>query len=254
VILYPEVDLEVPPAAGCGCLPFSRKVAGRFPAVGEVDQAPIVPEDQWVEYDLSDRVGDYTYDQGSLSTCCPNASAGAMRMEAALVGDPNPPILSAEAIHVLAGAGPNQGLEIGTALEILMKTGVPTVDLVPLHSDAFNRRNWKTGWEQSAAENQVQEAFFGQSYEAAGSMGQRGLAVVIGVFWQGGGGHAIFVVGYQKQRGVGGLLIKNSWGKSYGTNGVGWLSRSACSGIATFGCYGIRSRSLHTVPIPRPAA
>lgn len=248
--MYPLFD-EYPPAASLGCLPFTLKVASQFPEVGEIDEVPMMPEEEWMEYDLSDRVADHTYYQNGVPSCSGNAGAGLMRLEAKLAGIEKPPIYSAEGLQALSGAPANQGQEIGKIMETLIKIGVPTTEYVPLLRAAWDKRQWKQGWEENAAENRILEAYFGRSFEAAASMAQRGLGVEIGVIWTGGGGHAVYVCGMKRQSGQWGFLIKNSHGSSYGDNGVGWLPRSRCTAINYFGCYGIRSRRLNLV-VPQP--
>lgn len=209
------------------------------------DSVPIIPETKWPQYATlwRARIEDYTdqfwLDQGSVGSCAWECVATLVMLARIRAGLP----------HVLLNpwtgyAQTNRrdvGSDIANNATVAREAG-----LVP---DTFWPRaehRWQTlpqEWETLAEPYRIQEVFRVRNWLELGSCLSSGIPVGIGVWWKGGGGHAIAAVRMMPD---GGVLIKNSWSKTW--NG-GWDKpgyailprRQVEQGLADFSALAVRT-------------
>ena len=144
-------------------------------------------------------------------------------------------VLSSGNLYNRVCGGVDRGSALDDALEELVTNGVCTADL----QDPNEWRTLAPGWKQEARHFKVLE-FTDLNGSVAGlfSSLQRRQPVVIGVNWPGGGGHCVLAVGCRKDsRGNWEAEILNSWKKSWGDGGFGFLAQATLRTMPQFGCW-----------------
>jgi hypothetical protein len=234
------VDLEKPAAGRCGCHPRTMRVGAHplFRVWGTVDDCPIIPRSEWKTVSMRDRVWEIV-NQADQNSCCPSATRGGMQLLREICGMTRTQ-LSQGSLYGQVNDGRDQGANIMDALEALMKVGIaPTsiIDQYQWHPNKFPSR-----WQDHAAKYRLLEADDCPTFDAMVSAIQRPYPVVFGVNWAGGGGHAILGVGYDKEANA--VEILNSWDKTWGDGGFGFLTEKQCKAITTYGAFALRSPVL----------
>ena len=231
-------DLTQNPPFATGCLPRTSKVGEKahFPVMGTVEDCPIIPRASWQECSIRHKVWTVV-DQNPQNSCCPSATTGATMILREIAGEARI-ILSQGSLYGQINGGRDAGAGIEAALEAMMKVGICPVSMIDGHD--WQGRDWPSDWKTAAKKTRILEAFDCPNFDAVASAVQHRIPVVFGVYW-GSGGHAICAVGLKQISGVWNLEFLNSWGASWGDNGLGYLTESQCSGIKSFGAFAIRS-------------
>jgi hypothetical protein len=234
------IDLDKPPEGYCGCHPRPMKVGAnpRFKVWGTVEDTPIIPRNEWVTTSLRHLVWEIC-NQAQQNSCCPTATRGAVEIIRELTGLKRIRLSQGSLYNLIAG-GRDQGANIMDALEAMMKVGMCPDSIIDEYD--WQGRDYPSNWKTEAAKIRILEAFDCPSFADMISAVQKSLPVVFGVNWAGGGGHAIVCVGYDKPTNRAEIL--NSWDKTWGDGGFGYLTESDCRAIASYGAFAIRSVTL----------
>lgn len=239
----------------CGCLPRTTEPDGSiFPIVGDAgtEAVPLVPRSQWTETSLRHHVWNI-HNQGNQNSCCPTAYAGLLETLREIQGLARVPLSQAYPYHY-ANGGRDQGASLDAVFFAIRDKGITPASIV----DPMDWRgvNWPADVDDQAERWRIVEQWDMLHVDALGSSLEAGLPGVFGVFWQGGGGHAIYAIG--KRRAARGnswdFEIANSWGRQWGENGLGWLPESqVAEGIRYFGGWIPRLQRIQSDdPMPLP--
>lgn len=217
-----------------GCHPRQTRVGdGTFRVVGEVEDVPLLPAAEIVDHEI-DGLVPRIVDQGRQNSCCPSAAVGLFELVRELMGLPHVE-LSQGSLYGRINDGRDQGATIDSALIELMREGVCPTSVIDQYE--WHPSRWPANWREVAADYKVREAFDCPTLQHIYSCTMRAMPVLLGVFWTGGGGHAIYAVG----RKAGKVKIVNSWAVRWGEQGRGYLPESQVErGIRTFGAWGCR--------------
>ena len=225
-----------------GCLQRTTKVGdGAFRVFGDPGTPGLIGRSLWPalsQVPLDPFVW-HVINQSNQGSCMPSAGAGAVmicRENAGL----SRVVLSQASVYGQGNGGSDSGMGIDAGLKLIQEVGFCPVDLIDQYDwQGFRRGTWPAGWKDEAAKYRALEAWDCPTYDHAVSAVLRGFPVVLGVFWEGGGGHAIVMIGWNND--VGKPKILNSWGKSWGANGIGYLTEPQCKkGIDYFGAWALR--------------
>lgn len=235
------VDNTTNPNYFTGCNPRSTKVGAHLylPVAGTVEACPILPRSKWRPGTIRNHVW-HVINQSNQNSCASAATAGAAMIIRRIIGLPDV-VLSQAPLYKAVNNGRDGGSSIDDNLIALMEQGTtPAAVVAPLD---WNGPGWPADWQPQAKRYRLAEAYDCPTFDAAASALQNGWPVVFGVFW-GSGGHAITAVGLQHDGRTWSLEILNSWGKSWGDNGLGLLTEQNCRGLETFGAFALRSMIL----------
>jgi hypothetical protein len=169
--------------------------------------------------------------QGNQGSCCGCAGVDGMMASRAMQGLPHI-LLSQASLYGRGNGGRDQGMAIDTCLQLLMEDGggACPADLIdPMDWRGFWAGTWPENWRTVAAGFRVLEAYDCQTVEHVRACYKRGFPVIYGAE-----GHAVVRIGDD--------LDINSWGKSWGYNGLGrWVSESTIARqIGMYGAWGLR--------------
>jgi len=237
-----------------GCLPRTTNVGdGSFKVFGEPGTPGLIDPKLWPALSKVplDPFAWHTIDQSDQSSCCGCATGGGVMISREIAGLDRVVISQASIYGQRKDNRQDAGMSIDEGLKIIQDVGCTGVDTIDQYDwQGFRRKTWPDGWRNEAAKYRALEAWDCPTYEHAVSAILRGFPVVFGVFWEGGGGHAITMIGWD-----GSPRILNSWGESWGTNGIGFLTESQCKrGIEYFGAWALRVATDPTgdgdIPIP----
>jgi hypothetical protein len=244
LLTYLNDNRALPKGKLTGCMPRTTKVgAGKFPVMAADF---LLPRKQWKPTSIREIVPQIK-DQDGTNECCPHAGTGAMQDVRALLGLPYVE-LSPASVYRFGNGGRDAGMTIEDCLTILSERGA-------LPTSKYPALNWRAQYPADGAA--VAKGFRAVEWEDTintdyiGSAVQRGWPVVIGVWWSGGGGHAVVVTGWRPESPE--WEIQNSWG-NWGDSGFGHLPEGQVSrGIASFGAWALRLPSRpDTDPKPQP--
>lgn len=238
----------------CGCLPRTTEPDGSvFPIVGDAGTIPLKPRSQWTPTSLAHHVWNI-HDQGNQNSCCPTAYAGLLETLREIQGLDRIPFSQAYPYHY-ANGGRDQGASLDVVFFAIRDRGITPASIVdPMD---WRGKTWPADVDDRAAEFRIVEEWDMIHVDALGSGLEAGFPGVLGVFWTGGGGHAVYAVG--KRPAARGnswdFQIANSWGHDWGENGLGWLPESqVAEGIRYFGGWIPRfQRTPSNEPAPLPA-
>jgi hypothetical protein len=237
-----SIAVEGTPRPLGGCLPRTTKVgSGKFPAA--TIQVPFIAKkrSQWIKTGLHTRVK-HVYDQNGYNSCCPNAGMASSLIIREIQGNKRI-ILSPASVYKRINGGRDQGAAIEDCLEEVTKWGALPVENYPIN-------DWKQPYpanaDEIAAGYRDTEFVDIPNIEIAGTVLSAGFPLVVGVTWSGGGGHAICLLEVEPADGsdnftdntVVDFPFVNSWGTSYGDNGIGKLPEpQVAAGIRNYGCW-----------------
>lgn len=254
-------ELPPPPhSAKMGCLPRLTSPGEFLPILGDVETAPLVPRHKLSDMDLSPNDSP-ALNQGNQSSCTCASLASALQHVRNTMNGAN--ILPSWAtLYGPSNGGRDSGSAIDTALAHLMRVGIcpqqidgePYID--PFDWKGYYNGSWPDDWQTQARNLRLLEGWDCPSVDHVLSAMYHGFVSVIGVFWPGGGGHAIKLVGYDKTNKR--LRLQNTWSQAWGHRGYGWLDESVCAkGIPYFGAFTLRAASWHPLdpapPLPTPS-
>jgi hypothetical protein len=228
-----------------GCLVRRTKFGeGKFPIIAT---SIAKPRSQWVKTGLTTRVK-HIYDQNGYNSCCANMVAQSSLIIASIRGNPSV-ILSPASIYKKINGGRDAGAAIEDGLDCIANWGALPVNLYDVNDW---RKPYPASADQVAAEFKDTEWMDVPDVNVAGTILSAGFPVCVGVYW-GRGGHAICLTevepasgGEFTDNGTIDFLFANSWGTSYGDNGIGKLPESqVAEGIKAFGAWAPSSVLLH---------
>lgn len=225
--------LHIPKGVEWGALARVTQQGERFPLA---DSSILIPRSEWAPVSLRPYVW-HVINQGSQGSCCAAATAGAVMLIREQAGWGRT-ILSQASLYAQGNGGRDAGMAIDSALDAMREVGMTPIGTIPQYDwQGMRRGTWPKNWKEIAHEYRVVEWDECISTDMVGSILQRRRKpVIVGVFWQGGGGHAIVVTGWRD----GAWEILNSWGE-WGDHGFGELSEATLQkGIAYFGAWSPR--------------
>jgi len=252
----PPEPAPLHPAAARGCLPRLSYPGEFLPVLGDIETAPLIPRREIGKIDLTAH-DPPPVDQAAQSSCTAASLATAIR-HARLVAGGRLVDLAWSTLYGPANGGRDAGSAIDTAVNHLMRVGIcPAVLGGAEYIDPFDWRgyyngSWPDDWQTQARQYRLLEAWDCPSWDHMLSAMAHGYTGVCGVFWPGGGGHAITPVGYDPTNRR--VRLLNTWSAAWGNKGYGWLDESVLlRGIPTFGGFVLRSVSIaHDDPLPPP--
>lgn len=173
--------------------------------------------------------------------------------------------LSGGHLYGLVNNGVDRGAFLSDSIIALKNTGICPASVVPQLS--WQMRTWPSNWKESARENRALEAFDSNTFEALAVAAQRGFLSSFGIaigdefsnpdregyiapMRRSKGGHAITCVGLHYGRNAWWIKIVNSWGKSWGVNGFGFVPESYFKGNYVDG-WSLRSVTIGDTNIPQ---
>lgn len=216
-----------------GCLPRSTKVGERFNVLAD---AWLIPRNEW--QDISWRaVCGPILDQDGTNECCPHAAVAALHLIRRGCGRPDV-VFSPAWLYRWINGGRDAGAAIDDAINTLVERGA-------LPADQYPMLDWRkpepTNWERTAHLHRASEWNDCPTFEHIASAILRGWPVCFGVFWSGGGGHALCGIGLKAAGNVWRIEIQNSWGTGWQEGGFGYLPESQVTrGISSFGAWALR--------------
>lgn len=250
-----SLDPPIKPAnAKMGCLPRLSFPGEFLPIMGDVETAPLVPRHKLSDMDLSAHDAP-ALNQANQSSCTCCSLATALRHLRGVEGKPlfN---FAWSTLYGPANGGRDAGSAIDTAVNHLMRVGIapaeidgePYID--PFDWKGYYSGSWPDDWQQQCREFRLLEAWDCPSFDHVLSAMYHGYVSVIGVFWPGGGGHAIMVCGYDKTNKR--VRLENTWSAAWGERGYGWLDEEVCTrGVPYFGGFTLRAASYSRFdPLP----
>jgi len=247
-----EIDFDDPNRmadGNMGCHPRPMKVGAnpRFPVYGTVDEMPIIPRADWVECSLRHKVWQIV-NQASQNSCAAASTRGAVELLREINGQSRVE-LSHGSLYGQANGGRDQGANVMAILEAMMDVGIAPTSIIDQYD--WTDRDYPSKWKDHASMYKILEAWDCPTFDAMISAVQRGMPVVFGVNWAGGGGHAIACIGYKEGK----AEILNSWGADWGDGGFGYLTESQCKAITSYGAFAIRAATIPSAetlpPIPQ---
>ena len=212
-----------------GCLEREAPT-GAMPCLA--DRVEIIPRDKWEPRDLSNFVPS-VLDQGSHGACVGFGATQGAKVLRRIAGLPDKDLSPWDLYRMICG-GRDAGANIHSALSVLAKRGVATLDLVP--SFTLSSRD-TPDTKASAARNTIDEWFDCPDRASIATAIQIGYPVAFGVTvttsWTpdgdgwirpGGaarGGHCILGVGLVYRSSRWGVKFVNSWRDTWGIKGFG---------------------------------
>ena len=250
-----STDLPPMPAGvKCGCLPRLSFPGQHLPILGEFDSPPLVPRPQMRDVDLSPMDAPVVH-QGNQNSCTAASFVTAYRHARAVAGLSTVD-LAWSTLYGPANAGRDSGSPLDVVIAQLMRVGVcpthvggdPYID--PFDWQGFYNGSWPNHWIDVAKGYRLLEAWDCPSVDHLLSALHAGCVCPTGVFWPGGGGHCVSVVGWDNAARK--AKIQNSWGPSWAENGYGWISEKMLQqGLPYFGSFAVRVPTIAPVdPLP----
>jgi len=238
------------------CLPRVSKCGDApFPTV---DDSALIPRSKWVDVaGMSDFVWHFI-NQGSQGSCTAAGANTLMTVIRRILSLTNV-ILSQAVVYGLGNNGHDSGMPIDKALSILQKTGTVPVEVVDQY-DWDGSRRWPKDWREIAKSYRLLEAQDCPTFDHLVSRIQKGFPGLLGVYWGGGGGHAICATEYVNGKLGGPNTWGKNWNKGWGAHpkrsGFWQLSESdVASGIRNFGAWSGRvvTDPIGDGDIPQPS-
>jgi Papain family cysteine protease len=202
--------------------------------------APTVPRSEWKDIDRRTYFDDdYMLDQRSNGSCVGFCSAHALMRLRAIEGQRPHVRLSGAFTYSLINGGRNDGAQISDSLATLMKVGTCPESMAPW--DAIYPSRYKPEARVAAARFRILEAYKVNDFDELMSGIQLGFIGVGAVhvasrfstldrdgvcgFDRGPGNHAVTFQGAKRlPNGEWVLDMPNSWGRSFGENGHGYIT------------------------------
>jgi hypothetical protein len=200
------------------------------------DAVSLIPRDQWRDI-IADKDKLHSWlidncetvpvkDQDGLGYCHAYGTTSAIELSLSLAGYPHEE-LAAESIGGPVTGWRNQGADPQDDLEQAVNGGVCLASFMD-RPHSINPRNWKAGWKEDAATRKVREFWDlripGKEFDAIVSCAMRSEPVGLGYAWWGHFVHGVFQVRYNETTRRYEVMLRNSWGQSYGDNGFFWLA------------------------------
>ena len=131
----------------------------------------------------------------------------------------------------------DNGMNIEDCLKLLQVVGACSRKVIGEYDwEGYRRGRWPEDWPESAALHRIAEAWDCADEQAVMSAVALGHPVVYG-----SDGHAVIAIGFDKD----GIIILNSWGSSWGKNGIGrWPSNE----IPSYGAWALRCTTADDAP------
>jgi len=189
--------------------------------------------DDWLDYlangvqalDLTKYVWEVKDQTGP--SCTSNQAVGSIQLIREKAGLPRFPLSAASVFSFVGG---RMGSTVKDNLDRLVNVGCVPESLWP--SDEIYRRSPPPGFDAEAPKFRTREPYWCPDFDTATWQLLSGYPIGFGVDW-GGAGHSIIGirVRYDSSKGWGWDIL-NSWGASWGNNGIGTLwERQISSGI-----------------------
>lgn len=184
---------------------------------------------------LLDILGDVlqVQDQNGLGYCHAYGTVAEMEGAFVLAGYPYEQ-LSAESVGGPVTGWINEGADPSDDLAQAIKGGACLQSFMD-RPHSLNWRAWKEGWQQDALSRRVLEAddlrIPGKQFDAIVTCCLLNRMVGLGYMWWGHFVHGVYKVRHVNSRWE--VLLRNSWGTSYGDNGYFWLTEGTGRGQAT---------------------
>jgi len=203
-----------------GCLPRSTRLGDGTFIVGDESVLTIIPRDKLETMSMRPLIRNRV-NQGMQNSCASAATAGCVMLKRHDIGLADV-VLSQASLYRFVNGGRDSGSQLDDNLRQLAKVGIAPVSVVPQYNWQANPP-WPTTWVAEAAKYKALEWWDLADTMAIASAVSVGMPCVIGVFWSGGGGHAIVCIGIRvKADGSLEFEILNSWA-NWGDGQCGFL-------------------------------
>ena len=251
--------MQPPAGIAFGALPRKTKYGdGTFPLHSH--RWPLIPRSEWRPASLNRHVPRILSQLDGM--CTRNASVLGIEAERSMRGRGDNPPLSAE-YHYLRHNLWGVGSSLDDALIELQQEG--TISLADCGGVQMrSRAEFPHDHEILAEQNRLFEAIdLNADFDAVATALQRRHPCLVGVRWEGGGGHAVLATQLlEVQRGRWAIRGPNSWGEEWGEvpgytdDEIAWLktnnrrplsggfftlTEAECRDFATFGCWAFGS-------------
>lgn len=218
-------------------------------------RAPLlIPEDQWVPFDLRQVDPNPVKDQGQYGACVGHGTAHAVEFARWIAGQPTEE-LSAWYVYAILCNGVDQGASIGEALRLVLDQGTCLDATVP--HGTINPRRLPAAAKAEAQRFKVEigapHESFAEMMSAAQLRRPGVFSIHVGAnfdridgngvvgYSRGAGNHAI-AYGYGAKKlpsGEWAQLFKNSWTKDWGDGGYAWFTARHVDGQPYYEAYDV---------------
>jgi hypothetical protein len=215
-------------------------VENRWTVEGSTDREPLIPQEQWVEIDMTPFIW-AVKNQGNLSSCCPTSGCSVIEISAARAGL-KPFKLSVADGYARINGGRDAGANLEDFTSIATDAGICTTEFCTEQAVKVTRQ---AGYEKSRAKHRVLKATYCPDFAAIASAIQRHKPVHFGLLvdsgfspndkgiigpkrGSSGGGHALVMVGMKKVNGEWYGILLNSWGETWGGSKDGAVPKGCC--------------------------